>query len=109
MKEAVFHYWCDNRAAKHPPRTIEGDTLLVYSPSKEKVVEVDVCETCQQKLTFAVAQELADTYGRDQTPNGIDPALCCPLPDCKRSNQPFKDKAGRARHLTRAHPEYEVA
>lgn len=107
MKELVFHYWCDNSAAKHPRHTVEGDTLLVHSPAKNEVVEVDLCETCQGKLSYADVRNLADTLGREQTPDEINPALCCPIVGCDRTNKPFKNAAGRARHLTRVHPEYE--
>lgn len=107
MKEMVFHFWCDNPAAKHPKRSVEGDTLLVFSPAKQHVVEVDVCEVCQKKISLADAQTLADTFGREQTPDEINPALCCPISGCPRSIKPFKNVGGRTRHLTTRHPEYE--
>jgi hypothetical protein len=108
MKELLIKYWCDNQAAKHPPRTVEGDTVLVYDIKKAEVREVDVCEPCLTGMTVPQMQDLVNTFGREQTSVETDPALCCPLPDCDRSNKPFKNPAGRARHLTRVHPEYQA-
>lgn len=106
-KELVIRYWCDNKAAKHPPRTVEGDTLLVYSPEKEQVLEIEICDSCLSKISHVQMQELVNTYGREQTPDEVSLDLLCPVVGCKRSTEPFKDKAGRTRHLTRVHPEFD--
>lgn len=102
-----FHYYCDNyKAAKHPQRT-PGDTVMLWAPAKEAVVEVEVCEDCQSTLTIPEAAALADAFGRPPTPAEEDPDLVCPL-GCNNS-RPFKDKGGRTRHMTRMHPEWEAS
>lgn len=98
-----FDYYCDNRDA-HKMNTVEGDTVLVYSPKQEQVVEMEACDPCLS-LPHTEVRDLADRYGREIRPE-LDPALACPIAECPRSKKPFKDKGGRTRHLTRAHPDY---
>lgn len=105
-REIAVLYWCDNNAAKHPPRSTPGDTVLVYSRDRAEVVEIELCDPCLSTITDAQMQEIAKVFGREQTPLEVDPALACPVVGCKRSTKPFKDSAGRRRHLTRVHPEW---
>lgn len=104
-RQITVNYFCDNAAAEHEPRTVEGDTYLIYSPKQSQVVEVDVCDPCVSGIPYAQMQEIADLYGRKQTDAEVDPSLVCPHTDCKRHTEPFKDEGGKHRHLTRAHGE----
>jgi hypothetical protein len=99
-----FDYYCDNRDA-HKANTVPADTVLVYSPKQEQVVELEACDDCLG-LGFNSVTDLADRYGREIKPE-TDPALACPIADCSRNKKPFKDKGGLTRHLTRIHPEYD--
>ena len=104
----AFHYYCDNgKAAKHLPRTVEGDTVLVYSPKQEQTVELDVCDECLSHLTYPEVTALADVLGREIVAPEFDPELVCPH-GCQNS-MPFKNKAGKTRHMTRKHPGDEEA
>jgi hypothetical protein len=106
-KEMVIHYWCDNaKVAGHLPRSTEGDTIMVYDRQHMKVVEIDICDPCLSDMTDSQMQALAITLGRDPVVPELDPELCCPLIECSRHLKPFKDKAGKARHMTRTHPEW---
>lgn len=96
-------YYCDNRP-QHKADKVDADTVLVYSPKQQQVVELEACDDCLS-LPHRVVTDLADEYGREIVPE-TDPTLLCPIGDCSRSKKPFKDKGGRTRHLTRAHPEY---
>lgn len=105
-RELVIKYWCDNKSAKHPPRTVEGDTILVYSREKGEVVELEICDACLSKITDAEMQILATTFGRQQDPEEIDIDRLCPVMGCKKAGKPFADKAGKNRHMTRVHPDW---
>lgn len=98
-----FHYYCDRKAAKHPPRSVEGETLLVWQRQKEELVEIDICEDCQIKLTDAEAQEIAVNFGRKPVTPEEDPELTCPF-GCNHG-MPFKNRSGRGRHMAAAHPQ----
>lgn len=101
----TFTYFCDNgKVAKHLPMTVEGDTVLVYSPKQEKVVEMEICDPCLDVLRLPEISALADEMGREITEPDIDPLLVCPY-GCNGS-RPFKNPAGRTRHLTRKHPDW---
>lgn len=106
-RELVLKYWCDNKAADHPKRTVEGDTILVYDRTHGEVREIELCDDCLSTITDHQMQEVVSVYGREQT-DGVDSMmLVCPVVGCKRSTVPFKDAAGRRRHLTRMHPEFD--
>lgn len=106
MKVIEFHYYCDNaKTAKHPPRAVEGDTVMVWSPEQGQVVELDLCDDCLEVLTLPQITALAETLGREIAEPEVDPELSCPL-GCNDS-RPFKNKGGRTRHMTRKHPDWE--
>lgn len=100
-----FRYFCDNwKDAGHEPQAVEGDTVLVYSPKQGQVVELDICDPCLAGLNLPGITALADTLGREIAEPEIDPGLVCPY-GCQNS-EPFKNKGGLTRHLTRKHPEH---
>lgn len=96
-------YYCDRTAARHAPFSTPADTLTVYQRQKRKLVEIDICEACQSRLTDAEAQEIALTKGRDLTVPELDPDLLCPH-GCNK-HKPYKSQASLERHLARKHPE----
>ena len=102
-KEIYVRFWCDNPA--HPPRTAEADTITVWLEQREERVEVEVCDDCLKTLAYAEVMDLAEQFGRAPTPPEEDPMLVCPHVECPRHTKPFKDSAGRQRHLTRVHNE----
>lgn len=104
-KVLEFHYYCDNfKAAEHQPQAVEGDTVLVYSPKKRHVVELDICEECLGLLTLPEIDVLADDLGREISEPGQDTSLVCPY-GCQDS-RPFKSIGGKNHHMTRKHPEH---
>lgn len=104
MKVIAFHYYCDNRDAGHPPQTIEGDTVLVYSPKHEQVLELDLCDTCLGELTLPNLTALADSWGREISEPEVDTDLICPF-GCNDS-RPYKSIGGKRHHMTRKHPDW---
>lgn len=105
-KVLEFHYYCDNfKAAEHQPRTVEGDTVLVYSPKKGQVVELDLCGECLGLLTLPEIDVLADSLGREIADPEVDASLVCPY-GCQ-DGRPFKSKGGLNHHMTRKHPDHE--
>lgn len=100
----TVNYFCDRKAAKHPQNTVEGETLLVWQRQKEMLIQIDVCEPCQGRLTDAEAQELALLYGREPISPEEDPELVCPF-GCQHG-KPYKSAAGKGRHMQSAHPEW---
>lgn len=104
MRWIRFEYYCDNEAAGHQQMTVVADTLLVYSPKAQQVVELDVCDECLVGITHEEMVVLADKFGREIVDPSQDPELTCPL-GCQ-NGRPFKDAAGKKRHMTRKHPEF---
>lgn len=101
----VFHYYCDNwESGRHKPNAVVGDTVLVYSPKQEQVVELEVCDDCLNDMNLPQITELADRLGREIEEPEYDPELVCPF-GCNNS-KPYGDKGGRTRHMTRKHPDW---
>lgn len=104
-REIRFEYYCDNKAAKHPSRTASADTIMVYSPKHQAVRELEVCDPCLDHLTHREVTDLVDRFGREIAEPEFDPELVCPL-GCNHGH-PFKNRAGRTRHMTTKHPDWE--
>lgn len=98
-----IHYYCDRKAAKHKPKTAVGETLLVWQREKERLMEIDICDPCQTKLTDVEVQEIALNFGREPVTPEQDPELACPF-GCN-NGRPFKSKSGKSRHMTVTHPD----
>lgn len=104
-KMMQFVYFCDNgKDAGHPKMTVEGDTVLVWSPKQAQVVELDLCDECLEGLNLHGITALADALGREIPEPEIDTALICPF-GCNDS-KPFKSMGGRNLHMTRRHPDH---
>lgn len=101
-----FNYFCDNweSATKHQPNSVPAETVMVYSPKQQQVVEVDVCEACLDRLNHSQITDLADRMGREIEEPEYDPELVCPF-GCNGS-KPYKTKGGRSRHMTVQHPDW---
>lgn len=109
--QMVVHYWCDNVEAGHPKFTVEGDTIIVYSRSMEKLVELDLCEECLDSMLDEEMQELSHSFGRDMEDRDsrLDSELMCPYDSGCNKGKPYKSAQRRQSHIDKKHPEAAAA